>query len=73
MKIFINAKPYAQTAEVKALSETHYEVKIDAPAIKGKANRRLIEILSDYFKVPQSAIAILSGTTSRQKVVEILK
>ena len=47
------------------------KVKIDAPAEKGKANERLIEILSDYFKVKKSKIRILKGFKSSNKILEI--
>jgi len=47
-------------------------IRVDAPASKGKANKRLLKILSDYFNVPKSNISIKKGLKSRNKVVEIL-
>lgn len=38
----------------------------------GKANRELIKSLSEHFKVSSNKIKILSGFSSRKKVVEIL-
>ena len=38
----------------------------------GKANRELIKSLSEHFKISTNKIKILSGFSSRKKVVEIL-
>ncbi len=38
---------------------------------KGKANDEVIRKLSKYLKVPQTRIRIVSGHTTRKKVVEI--
>lgn len=38
----------------------------------GKANRELIKSLSEHFNVSTNKIKILSGFSSRKKVVEIL-
>ena len=47
-------------------------IKVNAPSKEGKANERLIEILSEHFDIPKSFIKILSGHTSRHKIVEIV-
>jgi len=46
-------------------------VKVSAPPRAGKANRRLIELLSKYYGVPKSGIEIIRGAKSRDKVVKI--
>ena len=47
------------------------KVYIKAPAIEGRANKRLIELIADYFKVKKYNIIIIKGETSREKVLEI--
>jgi uncharacterized protein len=37
----------------------------------GKANREMIRKISKYFVVPENNIHIISGLTSRKKVIEI--
>ncbi|MHA1558941.1 MAG: DUF167 domain-containing protein [Alphaproteobacteria bacterium] len=37
----------------------------------GKANKAVIEILADYFKVPKNRVDIISGLSSRTKIVKI--
>ena len=47
------------------------KVRVDAPAVEGKANKRLIEILSQHYGKPKSAFTIRHGLNGRNKIVEI--
>ena len=62
----------AKKARVTKVSETSYEVRVDERAVEGRANKRLIEILSEHFKVPKSKVSIVSGAKSREKMVEVI-
>ena len=46
-------------------------VRLAAPPVDGAANEALIDLLSREFQVPKRQVAILSGTTSRDKRVEL--
>jgi uncharacterized protein len=70
--IHVRVTPNAKEARVTKLSESNFEVKVDEQAENGKANKRLLEILSSYFDLPKSRIRIIKGSKSRDKVVEIL-
>jgi uncharacterized protein len=37
----------------------------------GKANREMIKKISDFFGIPENGIHIISGLTSRKKLIEI--
>ncbi len=37
----------------------------------GKANKEMIKKISEFFVVPENNIHIISGLTSRKKVIEI--
>lgn len=52
--------------------EITYKVKIKAIAEKGKANKELIEFLSNHFKVEKSKIKIKSGKQSQIKLIQIV-
>jgi uncharacterized protein len=47
------------------------EVSVSTAPVDGKANEEMLELLSDYFEVAKSAIEIVSGHTSRNKIIEI--
>ncbi len=67
----VKATPNSKRASVVQEGNT-LNAKIDAPPREGKANRRLLEILSKHFEVGQNRIRIISGHMSRNKVVEVL-
>ncbi len=71
MMINIKVIPNAKSASINANGGAEYSIRVDAPAYEGKANKRLIEILSDYFKVPKSHIKIIKGILAKNKLVEI--
>lgn len=48
-------------------------ISIKSPPKQGKANAELVKKLSKHFGVPPNSIRIISGLTSRKKLVEIMK
>jgi len=49
------------------------KVKISTPPVEGRANKELIRILSEYYKVSKNKVLIMKGEKSREKTVEIKK
>ena len=43
-----------------------------SPAAKGKANKTVIRMLSDFFNVSNNCVNIISGFKSRKKTVQII-
>lgn len=71
MKIFIRAKPGAREELVERVDENNFNVSVHAPPVKGLANQAIIKAVAEYFKIATSRIRIVSGFTSRQKILEI--
>ena len=72
VKVKVKVVPNSKQQKVEKISEDEYKVYVKSPPTKGKANKELIEVLSDYFNVSKSRIKIVSGFASREKIVEIL-
>ena len=47
------------------------KVRLAAPPVDGAANAALIEFVADSLSVAKSRVRIVSGQTSRRKVVEV--
>ncbi len=47
------------------------KIYLTAPAIKGKANKALIEILAQHFSTKKSNIEIAGSKTSRNKIIKL--
>ena len=70
MLIRVYVTPNAKQVRVVKVSEDYFEVWVDARAVGGRANKRLLEILAEHFNIPKSRITILKGTKSRNKTIQ---
>ncbi len=74
MKILVTVKPGSSQEKVveNVVNDNTREVTIwtHARAHDGEANKKVIEILSDYYKVPKTSITLVRGATSKTKTFE---
>jgi len=47
------------------------KIKLTAPPVAGAANEALVKFLADQFDVSRSQVEIISGYSSREKIVRI--
>ena len=72
MLIKVHVTPGARDSSVVKVGEAEYEVRVDEAAVEGRANKRLIEILSEHFGVKKSGIVLVRGARSRDKILELV-
>jgi len=53
MLIKVKVFPNSKEEEIIKKSEDSFEVKVREKPIKGEVNKRVLEILSFYFKIPE--------------------
>ncbi|APR99279.1 DUF167 domain-containing protein [Pajaroellobacter abortibovis] len=63
--------PNAKQTRVLGMYGDALKVVLHAKPIEGEANRVLLEILSDYYRVPKSRVEIVKGLRSRKKWIRI--
>ena len=71
MKLRIKVKPGSKKDEVMREADGSVKVKIKAQPVEGKANKYLVEYLSEAFALPKSKIVLLKGETNSFKTLEI--
>jgi uncharacterized protein len=71
MKLTIRVKPNSRKNEVKLAEDGTLTISVSAPPREGKANQKIVELLSEYLKKPKSSISIVSGFKGKTKIVEI--
>lgn len=57
---------------VRETDSSSLAVGVPSAPVKGKANAQVIALLSRYFGIPKSRIVIVSGLTSKRKMIEIM-
>ena len=67
----VRVVPRASRSEVAGLHDGALRIRVAAPPVEGAANRELVKFLAKRFKVAQSAISLVSGTNSKNKIVRI--
>ncbi len=72
MLISVRVTTGAKEVRVTKTGENSYEIRVDAKAVSGRANKRLLEILSEHLGIPKSRITIVRGAKSRDKVVNVV-
>ncbi len=73
MKIFVRVKPKAKEEKVDKMDDINFKVSVKQPPEKGRANAAVVKALAGYFNISQSSIRIVSGSSSKLKIIEILK
>ena len=71
MYIKIKVFPKSKKEEIRKIKENNFEIKVREKAEKNMANKRVIEILSDYFKINEKQIRIVNGHQSPIKMLSI--
>jgi uncharacterized protein (TIGR00251 family) len=73
LKIQVKVKPRSKTEDVtKEMDGNVYAVRVKEPPVEGRANRAVLKLLAKYLGVPESRLRIVSGLTSRNKVIEVM-
>ena len=69
MLINVRVIPRAKKSQIK--EGEPLRVYVSAPAEDGRANKAVIKLLSEHFKLPKSKIKIIQGEKSREKTIEL--
>jgi uncharacterized protein (TIGR00251 family) len=71
MKISVKVKPNAKQDKIEKVNESHFLVRVKEKPQEGKANKAVIKALAEYFCIPQAAVVLVKGQSSREKIFEI--
>jgi uncharacterized protein (TIGR00251 family) len=67
----IRIQPRASKNEVVAMASGGLKIRLTAPPVDGAANEALVKFLAATLSIPKSHVEIVSGHTSREKIVRI--
>jgi hypothetical protein len=71
MRLRVKVNAGAQSESVRRLADGSLQVRTRAPATRGKANKRVLELLAEYLGIGPADIEIVAGHTSPVKHVEV--
>ncbi len=70
-RISLRVQPKASKDRVVGKTENGWKIALTAPPVDGWANQACLSFLAKLLHVPRSAVRIVRGKTSRQKLVEV--
>ena len=70
-RLRLRVKPGARKTAIVGVHGGALKVAVAAAPEKGKANRAVVKLLAEALDLPASAVTIISGDTSQDKVAEI--
>jgi len=71
MRYAVRVRPGSSQEKVVRNPDGSLTVSVRARPVEGKANEALRELLAEEFGVKRSAVRIVQGPASKQKVVDI--
>ena len=70
MLLYVKVKPHQRLDKVEK-TEDGWQIRIQAPAVDGKANEHLIRYLAEILGISRSKIELKKGQTSKLKCLDI--
>lgn len=67
----IKVHPKAKKNAITGLLGDSLKLSLTAPPVDGKANDAVLRFFADLFNIPRSAVTIVSGHSSRAKIVMV--
>jgi len=71
MRLQVTVKPNSKKPGIDATDPSNWIVRVRAAAIEGKANRAVLEAVSEKLNIPVSHIKLVRGEKSKTKLLEI--
>ena len=71
MRLRIKVNSSAQSESVRKLDDGSLQVRTQAPASKGKANKRVLELLGEYLDTAPGDLEIVAGHSSPVKHIAV--
>jgi len=68
----IRIQPRASKNGIVTMESGGLKIRLTAPPVDGAANEALVKFLSGTLSIPKSHVEIVSGHTSRDKIVRIM-
>jgi len=71
LRLRVRVAPGARRPGIVGAHGEALKVRVQSPPERGRANRELCALLADLLGVPAGNVAVVAGTTSRNKTVEV--
>ena len=71
IRIVLHIQPRASKTEIVGAHGDALKIRLQAAPVDGAANEALIRFVAASLEVPRSAVALVAGSTSRRKILQV--
>jgi uncharacterized protein (TIGR00251 family) len=71
VKLAVRVIPNARRTEFSGRRDGELVLRLNAPAVEGKANKAAVEFIAKSFSVARSRVRLIAGEKTRHKVFEL--
>lgn len=71
MYVRVDVTPAAKRERFAAVSSSEFMLSVKEPAERNLANRRVVELIAQHFRVHPKAVHIISGHHTRRKMLSV--
>ena len=71
IKFSVKVTPNSPRNQIQGLFDGVWKIRIAAPLDKGKANKELLEFLTQKLNVRKDNLTLLRGASSRRKIIGV--
>jgi len=71
MYVKVRVRANAKREEFEKISETSFKIAVREKALENAANRRVVELIAAYFKVPVTTVRIVRGHRMSSKTLSV--
>lgn len=72
VRFAVRVQPRASRSGIEGVHGEALKVRLSAPPVDGAANEALVALLADALGVGRREVRVVSGGTSRSKIVEVV-
>lgn len=70
-ELAVRAQPGARRTAIVGWVEGRLKLAVQAPALEGRANRAVVELVAETLDVAPSAVSVVRGESAREKTLRV--
>lgn len=71
MRIYARVRARSSQNKIEKISDEEYKIWTTAAPVNNEANKKIIQLLADFFNISKSQIEIVGGKTAKTKMIDI--
>jgi len=67
----VRVKPNSRVCGLEMQDDGTWLARVKSPPVDGKANKELVTLIAQHFRLPRSRVSVKSGASGRMKLIQV--